>query len=150
MSGFAGRFPLDGGPFGISAAETAATAQTLVGFDGRLDNREDLLLRLSGSLSGQKTDCALALGTYEKWGVEGLIHLIGDWGLAVWEQETRTILLASNRRVDVTLSTTGQESVKQFPFNAADSLTLIGGREKPAAETKKPVKKRARKKPANP
>jgi hypothetical protein len=37
----------------------------------------------------------------------------------------RTILLASNRRVDVTLSTTGQQSVRQYPFNAADSLTLI-------------------------
>ncbi|MGZ6045702.1 MAG: OmpA family protein, partial [Isosphaeraceae bacterium] len=37
----------------------------------------------------------------------------------------RTIILASNRRVDVTLSTTGQQSVRQFPFNAADSLTLI-------------------------
>ncbi len=45
----------------------------------------------------------------------------------------RTIILASNRRVDVTLSTMGQESVRQFPFNAADSLTLIGGREKAAA-----------------
>jgi outer membrane protein OmpA-like peptidoglycan-associated protein len=53
----------------------------------------------------------------------------------------RTIMLASNRRVDVTLSTTGQTSVKQFPFNAEDSLSLIGGREKPApakpATTKK-------------
>ena len=36
-----------------------------------------------------------------------------------------TILLASNRRVDITLSTTGQQSVRQYPFNAADSLTLI-------------------------
>jgi outer membrane protein OmpA-like peptidoglycan-associated protein len=54
----------------------------------------------------------------------------------------RTIILASNRRVDVTLSTTGQESVRQFPFNAADSLTLIGGREKPAAP-KKIMKKKA-------
>ncbi len=36
-----------------------------------------------------------------------------------------TIALASNRRVDITLSTTGQRSVRQFPFNAADSLTLI-------------------------
>ena len=52
----------------------------------------------------------------------------------------RTIILASNRRVDVTLSTTGQESVRQFPFNAADSLSLIGGREKPAAA--KPVMKK--------
>ena len=55
----------------------------------------------------------------------------------------RTIILASNRRVDVTLSTTGQESVRQFPFNAADSLTLIGGREKPATGKKVPPKKRA-------
>jgi len=36
-----------------------------------------------------------------------------------------TILLASNRRVDVTLSTTGQESVRQYPFNTTDSLTLL-------------------------
>ncbi len=40
----------------------------------------------------------------------------------------KTILLASNRRVDVTLSTTGQHSVREYPFNAADSLTLISQR----------------------
>jgi hypothetical protein len=51
-----------------------------------------------------------------------------------------TIKLASNRRVDVTLNTgAGQTetSVRHFPFNAADALTLIGGRE---GEMKKPVK----------
>jgi hypothetical protein len=37
----------------------------------------------------------------------------------------KTILLASNRRVDITLSTTGQQSVRQYPFNASDSLTLL-------------------------
>jgi len=37
----------------------------------------------------------------------------------------QTVLLASNRRVDITLSTTGQKSVRQYPFNAADSLTLL-------------------------
>ena len=57
----------------------------------------------------------------------------------------RTIKLASNRRVDVTLSTTGQSSVRQFPFNAADSLTLIGGREAEATAKKKTT---ARKKDA--
>jgi len=55
------------------------------------------------------------------------------------------IRMASNRRVDVTLSTTGQTSVRQYPFNAADSLTLIGGRE---GEAKKKVAKPAPKKPA--
>jgi len=57
------------------------------------------------------------------------------------------IRMASNRRVDVTLSSAGQteNSVRQFPFNSTDALSLIGGREsakKPAkSTTKKPVKK---------
>ena len=37
-----------------------------------------------------------------------------------------TIVLANNRRVDVTLSSTGQQSVRYYPFNVKDSLTLIG------------------------
>jgi OmpA family len=56
------------------------------------------------------------------------------------------VRMASNRRVDVTLSTTGESSTRVFPFNSTDALTLIGGREsekkvaKPAPK-KKPVKK---------
>lgn len=51
-----------------------------------------------------------------------------------------TIVLASDRRVDITLTTTGQSSVRQFPFNAADALTLIGGREgKAEKKSAKPV-----------
>lgn len=58
-----------------------------------------------------------------------------------------TIILASNRRVDITLSTAGQqtqESVQQYPFNAADSLTLLdtsGSKKKPARPTTKSRKK---------
>jgi hypothetical protein len=56
------------------------------------------------------------------------------------------IKLASNRRVDVTLKAGGvtENSVRQFPFNAADALSLIGGRE---SEMKKAPAKRAPKKP---
>ncbi len=57
-----------------------------------------------------------------------------------------TIRMASNRRVDVTLSTTGQTSVRQFPFNSTDALTLIGGRE---GEAKKKAAKPAPKKKMN-
>jgi outer membrane protein OmpA-like peptidoglycan-associated protein len=35
------------------------------------------------------------------------------------------MVLANNRRVDVTLSTTGQQSTRRYPFNAKDFLTLI-------------------------
>ena len=43
-----------------------------------------------------------------------------------------TIILASNRRVDITLGNTGQksqQSVREYPFNAADSLALLDTRE---------------------
>jgi hypothetical protein len=35
------------------------------------------------------------------------------------------MVLANSRRVDVTLSTTGQQSTRRYPFNAKDFLTLI-------------------------
>jgi len=56
----------------------------------------------------------------------------------------RTIILASNRRVDITLSNAGQasqESLRQYPFNAADSLTLLK-----EAQTKKTAAPAAREK----
>lgn len=58
------------------------------------------------------------------------------------------IKLASNRRVDITLNAGGQTetSVRQFPFNAADALSLIGGRE---SQVKKAARKTAPKKPVN-
>ena len=60
----------------------------------------------------------------------------------------KVIELASNRRVDVTLNAAGQTetSVRQFPFNAEDALSLIGGRTPvkkaaPAAKKAAPKKK---------
>jgi outer membrane protein OmpA-like peptidoglycan-associated protein len=38
------------------------------------------------------------------------------------------IVLAKNRRVDITLSTTGQKSTRLYPYNAADALSLLDPR----------------------
>ena len=59
-----------------------------------------------------------------------------------------TIRMASNRRVDVTLNAAGQTetSVRQFPFNAEDALTLIGGRTPVKKTAPAPAKKAAPKK----
>jgi outer membrane protein OmpA-like peptidoglycan-associated protein/opacity protein-like surface antigen len=56
--------------------------------------------------------------------------------------ELPVIVLAKNRRVDITLSTTGQQSLQRYPFNAADALILLDQRNlthqgKKAAHTKK-------------
>jgi len=56
-----------------------------------------------------------------------------------------TVRLANNRRVDVTLSTTGEQSVRRFPFSGKDALTLLSRgsgetpKKKPAAPA--PAKK---------
>jgi len=54
-------------------------------------------------------------------------------------KNARVLALAQNRRVDVTLSTTGQTSVRQFPFNAEDALNLINPRGAPGTK-KTPAK----------
>ena len=59
-----------------------------------------------------------------------------------------TVRLANNRRVDVTLSTTGEQSVRRFPFNAKDSLTLLSrGGAAPAGAAKTPAAKKPAPKP---
>src|SRR5580658_2000755 len=45
-------------------------------WDGRLDNREDLLLQLWHELREDTTDVSLAMAVYEKWGTEGFAKLI--------------------------------------------------------------------------
>jgi outer membrane protein OmpA-like peptidoglycan-associated protein len=62
-----------------------------------------------------------------KTAVEGNPELSTEDRQKVLNNMTK-IILGSNRRVDITLSNGGQksqESVRQYPFNAADSLTLL-------------------------
>lgn len=47
----------------------------------------------------------------------------------------QTVALANNRRVDITLTTTGQESARAYPFNATDYTALVD-RGKPVEEGK--------------
>jgi outer membrane protein OmpA-like peptidoglycan-associated protein len=51
----------------------------------------------------------------------------------------RVMVLANNRRVDVSLSTTGQQSTHRYPFNAKDYLALISTQ---GGEKKRPAKKK--------
>ena len=63
-------------------------------WDGRLDNRKELLLQ-----TGLPADCAdstIALGLYQHKGVDGLRDLMGDWSLCIWDANRRTVVLASD------------------------------------------------------
>jgi len=65
-------------------------------WDGRLDNRNDLLLRLRDSLAGDNSNAAIARATYERWGVAGLVHLIGDWSVVIRDRADGATVLASD------------------------------------------------------
>lgn len=72
------------------------TRSEVLHWDGRLDNRSELLLRLSDSLPRESSNTAIARATYERWGIEGLVNLIGDWSLVIRDRATRTTVLASD------------------------------------------------------
>lgn len=73
-----------------------ASRSEVLHWDGRLDNRSELLLRLSDSLQGESSNAAIARATYDRWGTNGLVHLIGDWSLVLRDRATRTTILASD------------------------------------------------------
>ncbi len=65
-------------------------------WDGRLDNRDDLLPRLKDSLQGNTSNPRIAAAVYERWGTEGLVQLIGDWSLVLRDRINHTTVLASD------------------------------------------------------
>jgi outer membrane protein OmpA-like peptidoglycan-associated protein len=53
-----------------------------------------------------------------------------------------TLVLANNRRVDITLSTTGQQSLRQYPFKAEDFAKLLDRNVPKSATGAEPAAKR--------
>ena len=68
----------------------------ILSWDGRLDNRGDLLLLLADSLRGETSNAALARAAYERWGTDGFVKLIGDWSVVIHDHVNRAIVLASD------------------------------------------------------
>jgi asparagine synthase (glutamine-hydrolysing) len=66
---------------------------TTIAFDGRLDNRADLVRRCA---CRPDSDALLALAAYQASGLEGLGLLVGDWSLAIVDGARREVVLASD------------------------------------------------------
>jgi asparagine synthase (glutamine-hydrolysing) len=60
-------------------------------FDGRVDNRKELIERLRPKIGELKapTDVELMLYAYEVWGTECLKWIIGDFAFALWDAKKR-------------------------------------------------------------
>ena len=71
-----------------------STGRHILCWDGRLDNRSELISLLAAELNHDRTDAAIVMAAYLKWGASCLVRFIGDFALALWDPESRTLLLA--------------------------------------------------------
>jgi asparagine synthase (glutamine-hydrolysing) len=63
-------------------------------WDGRLDNRDELIFQLRGNLQSNPTDIATVAAALEMWGTKAFAKLTGDWALAIWDPSAKELLLA--------------------------------------------------------
>jgi asparagine synthase (glutamine-hydrolysing) len=85
-------------PYPLSIA--ALPESPVIWFDGRLDNRADLLLRFRELLppgsATKPSDADLALAVFKRRGTSGFADLIGDWSLILWDSREKKLVMASD------------------------------------------------------
>ena len=96
-------------------------------WDGRLDNRIELLSLLRGSLSLTSPDVSFVAAAYERWGSHCFSKFAGDWALAIWDAQTRSLHLAKDMIGTRQLYYSIDE--KQVAWSTVlDPLVLLAGR----------------------
>ena len=90
MTGIAGVWNLDARQF-----EGPLRDGTALLFDGRLDNRPQLVAELSGrGVTSSSSDSAVILEAFRQWGSECPRHLNGEFRLAIVDPDQRQLILA--------------------------------------------------------
>ena len=74
----------------VSASRVVTT------WDGRLDNREELIGLLEGNVGDEPTDVAIVAASYERWGAHCFHRLIGDWAVSIWDPRDQTLILGKD------------------------------------------------------
>ena len=64
--------------------------------DGRVDNREDLtsVIQSTGRTLRNDSDAELALRAYQAWGEDCAAHIVGDFGLVIWNGTKKRLYCA--------------------------------------------------------
>ena len=81
-------------PESVSEQQPAVSGECYLTWDGRLDNRDDLLMQLSGAASSQSGDSEIVIASWLQWNQDCLPRLLGEWALAVWDKREQRLCLA--------------------------------------------------------
>ncbi|HWR15473.1 MAG TPA: asparagine synthase-related protein [Terriglobales bacterium] len=68
----------------------------VLAWDGRLDNRKELVEEIGGEISLDSTDVEIVAAVYQRWGTTAFAKLIGDWALSVWNPKDQSLVLAKD------------------------------------------------------
>lgn len=68
----------------------------VLSWDGRLDNRAELIRLLGAPLSANSSDVEIVSSAYEHWQEACLPKLLGDWALTIWNPRSHLLILAKD------------------------------------------------------
>jgi asparagine synthase (glutamine-hydrolysing) len=105
----------------------ANSAGTLLTWDGRLDNRDELIYLLGFNAGAQRTDAELILAGYERWDTGVFQKILGDWALTVWDPVKQALFLARDF-VGARLLFYTLEATRVTWSTVLDPLVLCAGR----------------------
>ena len=74
------------------------SSESVVLFDGRLDNREELLPLLRGRVTTESSDAAFVSAVYRKFGEAFPEKLLGDFAIAIYDMRLRKLFLRRKNR----------------------------------------------------
>jgi asparagine synthase (glutamine-hydrolysing) len=74
----------------------ATPSSVILTWDGRLDNRADLIRQLPNVQTTSLTDVEIVAAAYEYWRNDCFSMLIGDWALSIWDPHTRSLTLVKD------------------------------------------------------
>ncbi|HEU4506783.1 MAG TPA: asparagine synthase-related protein [Pyrinomonadaceae bacterium] len=95
MNGIGGVFDFCNVPVSGADVEPLRTRSGhSLAWNGRLDNRDDLLGYFADGCEGDTSDVALVMAAYLKWGDDFLSRIVGDFVLSLYDPRSRTLFLA--------------------------------------------------------
>ena len=92
-------------PEEVGEQQPVASGGRLLAFDGRLDNREDLLRALDHDDSEHRllSDARIVLEGFQAWGSDCFERLLGPFAIILWDAPTRTVFAVRDGLGDRTL-----------------------------------------------
>ena len=87
-------------PFHTTAEATAehqpvvSPRGNIVVWDGRLDNRQELIEQLQDTLRSDTTDAGIVAAAFDRWSTNCLMRIVGDWAISIWNPNNGELILA--------------------------------------------------------